>query len=97
MLSCMADSAMLRHMSEHHAMHGAFRWNDARTQCIFLPDSMMTPATRYMNHMGTGMMRMMEERMGGGAMEGHGSGTMAGHMMLHFTTMDTTGVHDGHH
>jgi hypothetical protein len=92
MAHCMADSAMMRHLDAYHAVPGRFGWNAAGTVCTFRPDSMMTPLTRHMIHMGGGMMDMMEGRMGG-----HGSGMMSGHMMLHFTTMDGNGGHDGHH
>jgi hypothetical protein len=55
----------------------------------------------YMIHMGAEMVQMMQSRMGEmGMMQGHGTGTMSGDMMYHFTTMDTTrtgGGHDGHH
>lgn len=97
MAHCMADSAMMRHLDAYHAIPGRFGWNAAGTVCTFRPDSMMTPLARHMIHMGRGMMDMVESRMGGGRMGNHGSGMMSGHMMLHFTTMDTSGGHDGHH
>ncbi len=97
MTHCMADSSMMRHMAAYHATPGSFSWNSAGTVCTFQPDSMMMPVARYMIHMGREMMSMMETMGAGGTMGGHGSGAMSGHMMLHFTTMDTTGGHGGHH
>lgn len=97
----MGDSSMMAHVNETHGVPGRFLWNGDSTQCSFLPDSMMAPSTRYMIHLGGRMMQMMEERMGGsGPMGGHGTGMMAGQMMLHFRTIDTTVTgsgHDGHH
>ena len=97
MAHCMADSTMMGHLDRYHALPGRYAWNAAGTVCSFQPDSMMAPLTRHMIHMGRGMMEMVEGRMGGGPMGGHGSGMMSGHMMLHFTTMDGGGGHDGHH
>ncbi len=96
MLDVMADSTMMRHMEASHATSGGFSWNEAGTACVFTPASWLRPQTRYMIHMGSEMMQMMGSMTG---MGGHGTGTMAGDMMLHFTTMDTTsgGGHDGHH
>ncbi len=93
MAHCMADSAMMRHLDAYHAVRGRFSWNPAGTVCTFRPDSMMTPSTRHMIHMGTEMMSLVA---GGGMMQGHGSGMMGGHMVLHFSTLDAAG-HDGHH
>jgi hypothetical protein len=87
---------MMRHLDTWHATPGRFSWNAPGTVCTFRPDAMMSPTTRYMIHMGRDMMDMLGNPMGGG-MGGHGTGMMAGHMMLHFTTMDTTGGHSGHH
>ena len=95
----MSDSTMVRHMDDFHATGGSFTWNQAGTESAFQPDSMMRPQTRYMVHLGREMVQMMESRMGSmGGMAGHGSGMMAADMMVHFTTMDTTGGgHEGHH
>lgn len=100
MSGVMMDSAMMRHVGRVHATPGRFLW-DGGTNCTFIPDSMMTPQTRYMIHLGPEMMQMMRDRMGEmGTMGGHGNGIMRDDMMLHFTTLDTTGTgggHGGHH
>lgn len=97
----MMDSALMRHAGLVHGTRGRFVWNEDATLCTFLPDSMMSPRTQYMIHMGNEMMQMMQRRMGEmGMMGNHGSGMMQDDMMLHFTTMDTTGTgsgHGGHH
>ncbi len=96
----MTDSSMMRHMGQVHAARGRFTWNGDSTECYFRPDSMMTPRTQYMIHMGPEMMQMMRNRMGEmGMMGGHGFGMMQDDMMLHFATMDTsnTGGGHGHH
>ena len=96
--SMMMDPAMMTHLYQWHHAPGSFSWNGTSTQCVFTPQAWMDSQTRYMVHMGEEMVQMMEGRMGGmGSMGGHGSGAMSGHMMLHFTTMDTTGGHDEHH
>ncbi len=92
---CMADSAMMRHLDDYHATPGRFTWNPAGTVATYQPSEWMAPATRHMVHMGPEMTDMMGGM--GGMMDGHGSGSMSRHMMFHFTTMDTTGGHDGHH
>lgn len=93
----MMDSSMMRHMSQVHAMPGRFTWNGNSTQCYFMPDSLMTPLTTYMIHIGPEMMQMMRRRMSDmGAMGGHGSGAMQDDMILHFATMDTSGTGGGH-
>ncbi len=97
MTHCMADSAMMRHLDEAHATPGSFSWNTDGTVCTFRPDAMLSPMTRHMIHMGREMMDMLGNPAEGGMMGGHGAGMMSGHMMLHFTTMDTTSGHDGHH
>lgn len=97
----MGDSAMMDHLGDRHSTEGRFSWNGDSTQCTFQPDSMMQSGMRYMIHLGPEMMRMMEDRMGDmGMMGGHGGAMMTDHMMLHFQTLDTSGVgsgHDGHH
>jgi len=98
MADWMADTTMMGHMDVYHSMPGRFSWNGTGTACTFQPDSMMTPVTRYMIHMGREMMDMVEHRTGGGGMmPGHGTGMMTGDMMLHFATMDTADGHAGHH
>ncbi|MBK8164685.1 MAG: Ig-like domain-containing protein [bacterium] len=102
MMEVMADSMMMRHLDDFHATGIDFQWNAAGTECTVQPDSMLEPGTRYMVHMGSGMTRMMESRMGGmgdmGGMGGHGTGSMGDDMMFHFATMDTSdGGHLGHH
>ncbi len=97
MTGVMNDSLMMRHMGQVHSMGGRFTWNGDSTMCTFRPDSMMTPRTQYMIHMGREMMQMMQRRMGDmGMMGNHGNGMMQDDMMLHFTTMDTTGTGSGH-
>jgi hypothetical protein len=97
MAEAMGDTARMRHMAGYHATPGQFSWSDGMTRCSFRPDSMMTPVTRFMIHLGPDAMDMMEHRMTGAMMAGHGSGEMSRHMMFHFVTMDTTGGHAGHH
>lgn len=105
MMDAMADSMMMRHLDDFHATGIDFQWNAAGTECTVQPDSMLEPGTRYMIHLGSGVSRMMESRMGGmggmgdmGDMGGHGTGSMGDDMMFHFTTMDTSGGgHLGHH
>jgi hypothetical protein len=96
MAHCMADSVMMRHLDAYHATPGRFTWNAAGTVCAFQPIERMAPVTRQMVHMD----REMTDMLGGGMdgmMDRHGSGSMSRHMMFHFTTMDTTGGHGGHH
>ncbi len=97
----MGDSSMMDHLDDVHSGDGRFYWNGDSTQCTFQPDSMMQSGMRYMVHMGSAMMQMMEDRMGDmGMMGGHGAGMMNDHMVLHFQTIDTSVVesgHDGHH
>jgi hypothetical protein len=105
MMDAMADSMMMRHLDELHAIGIDFQWDAAGTECTVQPDSMLEPGTRYMIHLGSGISRMMESRMGDmggtgemGGMGGHGTGPMGDDMMFHFTTMDTSGGgHLGHH
>jgi hypothetical protein len=96
MAHCMADSAMMRHLDAYHATPGSFSWDAAGTLCTFQPGEWMAPATQHMVHMGREMTAMLAGGMGG-MPDRHGSGTMAGHMLFHFTTMDTTDGHAGHH
>lgn len=84
---CMADSAMMWHLDADHSTRGRFSWNG--NTCTFRPDSLMSPGTRHMIHMGREMTDMMGHRSGGEMMP-HGSGSMARHEFMHFTTMDTT-------
>lgn len=89
----MNEPVTLAHMDATHATPGTISWNGAGTECTFMPDSLMRPQTRYMLHMGSAMMEMMNRMgaaMGGGAMNGSGD------MMLHFRTMSDDG-HGGHH
>lgn len=97
MTEAMGDTARMHHMAEYHTTPGQFTWFDGMTRCVFRPGSMMTPLTRYMIHLDADAMDMMEQRMAGAMMSGHGSGGMSRHMMFHFVTMDTTGAHGGHH
>jgi hypothetical protein len=107
MSMAMMDSAKMNHLMDEHKTTGRFSWNSGSTECVFIPDSFMTPNMNYMIHFGSEMIGMMNDMMGnmmGGTMmngmEGMGTGDMTGHMMLHFTTMDTTsgdGGHNEHH
>lgn len=105
MMDAMADSMMMRHLDDFHATGIEFHWNAAGTECTVQADSMLEPGTRYMIHLGSGISRMMESRMGDmggmghmGGMDGHGAGSMGDDMIFHFTTMDTSGGgHLGHH
>ena len=93
----MADSTLMHHLDQYHSMHGRFSWNASGTACAFQPDSMMTPVSRHMIHLGHEMMDMVEHRTGGGGMmPGHGTGMMSGDVMLHFATMDTADGHAAH-
>lgn len=92
----MADSAMMRHLDERHATSGAFSWNAAGTQCTFQPSGWMTPTTRQMVHVGRGVTEILGGSMDD-MMDSHGSGMMSSDMFFHFTTMDASGGHDGHH
>ncbi len=99
--NAMMDSMKMNHLKSQHRTSGKFQWNGNNTQCILQPDSMMIPNMRYMIHMGSDMIKMMESQMGNMNMMGnHGTGMTANDMFYHFTTMDTTQVgtgHEGHH
>jgi hypothetical protein len=98
MTGVMGDSTIMRHLGQVHAMRGRYTWNGDSTMCIFRPDSMMTPRTQYMIHLGREIMQMLERRVGDMTMMGgHGRGLMSNDMMYHFVTMDTTGGGHGHH
>jgi hypothetical protein len=93
----MMDSSMMRHLEQMHSTRGRFSWNGDSTSCSFRPDTMMTPRTQYMIHIGTEAMQMMRNRMGEmGGMGGHGFGMMRDDMILHFVTTDTPGNSGGH-
>lgn len=93
---CMLDPAMMRHLDEYHGTSGSFSWNAAGTVCTFQPATWMSSATNYMVHMGGDVAGMMGEGMGGMGGD-HDSGKVNADVTLHFTTMDTSGGHDGHH
>ena len=99
--NAMMDSMKMNHLMVQHRSSGKFQWNGNNTRCILQPDSMMMPNMRYMIHMGSDMIKMMESQMGDMNMMGnHGTGMMKNDMFYHFTTMDTSKVgsgHDGHH
>lgn len=101
MMGSMVDSSKMHHLDQYHASKGSFTWNTNSTQCMFQPDSLMTPKTSYMLRMNREMTQMIEQRLGSmGMMGGHGTGMMSSEMMFHFFTMDTTGLgngHNGHH
>jgi hypothetical protein len=90
MMDVMADSAKMHYLDHYRSMHGTFSWNGDSTQCIFHPDSLLTPNTQYMVHLRSGMVKMMEQQMGSmGMMGNRGTGMMSSEMMFHFTTKDT--------
>jgi hypothetical protein len=101
MTMTMIDSGQMRHLDQIHATRGRFSWNSDSTRCTFAADSLMTPRTQYMIHLGRDMVEMVERRVGSmKMMSGHGSGMMSSEMMFHFSTTDTTstgGGHNGHH
>lgn len=101
MLDAMADSSMMHHMDQYHSTRGTFVWNTDSTLCTFRPDSLMSPKTQYMIHLGREMTLMLRFRTGSMAMmAGHGAGAMVDDMMFHFATLDTAqqgGGHLGHH
>lgn len=90
MTSMMTDSDMMGHMLQTHAVPGTFRWN-GDTECVFTPDSGMTPDTRYM----IVVEGEMPDMMNGTPMPGHDS-TAERRMALHFTTLEASS-HDAHH
>jgi hypothetical protein len=90
MMDIMADSAKMHYLDHYHSMHGTFSWNGDSTQCIFHPDSLLSPNTQYMVHLRRDMVKMMEQQMGSiGMMGNHGTGMMSSEMMFHFTTKGT--------
>jgi hypothetical protein len=101
MTMTMTDSGKMHHLDQIHSTRGRFSWNSDSTRCTFAADSLMTPRTQYMIHLGREMMEMIERRVGSAKMmSGHGSGMMNSEMMFHFSTIDTTGTgggHNGHH
>lgn len=98
MNSAMSDSMMMNHLDTVHHLKGTFTWSADGLTCTFKSDSLMTPGTQYMIHLGTPMVQMMEERMGNMGMMGRsGMGGMKD-MMFHFTTKSSGGSgHNGHH
>jgi hypothetical protein len=101
MTMTMMDSGKMHHLDQIHSTRGRFSWNSDSTRCTFTSDSLMTPRTQYMIHLGRDMVEMVERRVGSmKMMSGHGSGMMSDEMMFHFSTIDTTstgGGHNGHH
>lgn len=101
MTMTMMDSGKMHHLDQVHSTRGRFSWNSDSTRCTYAPDSLMTPRTQYMIHLGRDMVEMIERRVGSmEMMSGHGTGMMSSEMMFHFSTMDTTstgGGHNGHH
>lgn len=112
MSEVMMDSSKMNHFMDDHSTQGSFNWNSDYTQCTFTPDSLLDFNTDYMMHFGEEMIKMMDEKMGdmmeggmmggnSGGMSGMGTSEMTGHMMWHFTTIDTSSAtgsgHLGHH
>ena len=67
-----------------HSVSGNFTWNKGYTECVFDPDSIMVPMTKYNIHMGKGMMDMAGMHHSGGMM-GMPS-VMAEDMIVEFMT-----------
>lgn len=85
-------------MMNRYRMGGTFIWNADSTQCIFDPDSMMTPNSEYAMHMGREMMQMMNMTQGDGMMTdgnhgmmGNAGGMMQGDMVMSFSTGSSMG------
>jgi hypothetical protein len=101
MTMTMMDSGKMHHLDQVHSTHGRFSWNGDSTRCTFAAESIMTPRTQYMMHLGHEMVEMIERRVGSmKMMSGHGCGMMSDEMMFHFSTIGTTstgGGHNGHH
>lgn len=102
-MGAMCDSSMME-MMQRHSVKGGFMWNSDNTQCIFNPDSMMTPNTEYAIHMGGEMMKMIDMEHENGMMTGgHGGmmgdqgGLMSGDMMIYFSTGADVGGNDDEH
>ena len=92
----MMDSWKMNHLVDRHRSSGRFQWNGDNTQCTFRPDSLLTPGTRYMVHIGREIVRMMQNHLGGGGMMGgHSIGMMNNDIMYHFRTNDTAGAGGG--
>lgn len=90
MTEMMGSADMMDHMMAAHSLSGQYRWN-GDGECVFTPESPLTPGTRYMIHLG----REMAEMMGGATMMGH-DGSLNGDMAFHFTTLEQTS-HEDHH
>ena len=86
MTDAMADSAVMRYLDEYHSTPGKITWSDDDRQCVFQPDSTLTPNTEYMIHFDQTMISMMDQRADSmGMMMQFGQGTGNG-TMVHFTT-----------
>lgn len=97
MSSVMMDLSMMNHFVSNHSTRGSFNWNSDFTQCTFTADSLLQSNTRYMMHFGEEMVDMMDEnRINMMEGSGMGIGEMQGHMMWHFTTIDSTDPGTGH-
>jgi hypothetical protein len=87
MMDIMADSSKMHYLDHYRSMHGTLTWNGDSTQCIFHPDSLLTPNTQYMVHLRSDMVKMMDQQTGSmGMMGNRGTGMMSSEMMFHFTT-----------
>ena len=89
----MRDHAMLEHMDRYHSTHGHYAWDRAGTTCTFVPDSSMRPRMRYMVHISSDMVHMMQ-LMGSHVMNGRMN--TAGDLTTHFQTMSAD-AHSGHY
>jgi Big-like domain-containing protein len=78
--SMMGDRTSMQHMDRYHSTAGAFHWNSAGTVCTFTPSSPMLSQTRYMVHLGAGMVRNGQPMMGGMM-------NPSGDMFVHFRTL----------
>lgn len=95
----MNNSAMMTHLDSVHSISGSFFWSSDSTKCTFKPDFLMAPGTKYMVHLNTPMVEMMEQRMGEMGMMGRQGMSGMKDMMFHFTTKNSgsSGDHSTHH
>ena len=86
MMDAMADSAVMRWLDEYQSTPGRFTWSDDDRQCIYQPDSILTPDTDYMVHFDQTMISMMDQRADSMGMMMHFQEITANGTMFHFTT-----------
>lgn len=89
MSASMMDSMKMKHVIDRHRTSGTFRWNENNMECTFTPDSLLHPSMRYMVHMGSEMMNMMNGQMDHmGMMGGRNNSNMSQDKFVHFKTHD---------